>query len=159
MEGGTRYCIHSCKIPNSFSKLTLKIAIFSCLSDWYTDNRLSLNVKNTKMMLVGSKTTQTRFKDFYFSLSGEQIDRAQSFKIIWSYTGPEIELESTHNKLGPRLSVFNRLFTMFRMKELAMLMLMPWCFHHGLWRPRWFKFRNAQLQALQNNFATKIHSS
>lgn len=32
------------------------------------------------MLLVGSKTTLTRFEDFDFSLSGEQIDRVCSFK-------------------------------------------------------------------------------
>ena len=29
---------------------------YSLISKWYTDNRLTLNVKKTKLMLAGSKT-------------------------------------------------------------------------------------------------------
>ena len=37
------------------------------LSDWYTDNKLTLNVKKTKLMLSGSKTMLSPFNDFQFS--------------------------------------------------------------------------------------------
>ena len=41
---------------------------FSFISDWYTYNRLTLHVKKTKIMFVGSKTMLLKFEDFDFSL-------------------------------------------------------------------------------------------
>lgn len=41
---------------------------FNLISDWYTFNRLTLDVKSTKIMFAGSKTTQSKFEDFEFSL-------------------------------------------------------------------------------------------
>ena len=43
---------------------------FSFISDWYTYNRLTLHVKKTKIMFVGSKTMLLKFEDFDFSLGG-----------------------------------------------------------------------------------------
>ena len=42
-------------------------------SDWYTYNRLTLNVKNTKIMCVGCKTMLSKFEDFDFSLEGGKL--------------------------------------------------------------------------------------
>ena len=36
---------------------------FSLISDWYSDNRLTLNVKKTKLILAGSKTKLLKFED------------------------------------------------------------------------------------------------
>ena len=37
---------------------------FGLMSDWYLDNRLTLNVKKTKLMFAGSKTMLAGFEDF-----------------------------------------------------------------------------------------------
>ena len=54
---------------------------FTLISDWYTDNKLTLNVKKTKLMLSGSKTMLSPFNDFQFSDEG-QINRVSSFKYL-----------------------------------------------------------------------------
>ena len=43
---------------------------FNLISDWYTYNRLTLKVKKTKIMFVGSKTMLSKFEDFDFSRGG-----------------------------------------------------------------------------------------
>ena len=45
----------------------LQIALereFTEISNWYTDNRLTINVKKTKFMLAGSKMMLSLFEDF-----------------------------------------------------------------------------------------------
>ena len=71
------------------SSETRSCSNFSLSFDWYTDNRLTLNVKKTKIMLAGSKTMLLKFENFKFSLEGGQID-------VWHHTGLEMELENTY---------------------------------------------------------------
>ena len=52
---------------------------YSLISKWYTDNRLTLNVKKTKWMLAGSKTMLSKFENFEFLPDGGQINRIKSF--------------------------------------------------------------------------------
>ena len=73
---------------------------FSLISDWYSDNRLTLNVKKTKLILGGSKTKLLKFEDFKLhSQDGRQIDRVKSFKYL------AVKLEATYqgsaSKIGP----------------------------------------------------------
>ena len=75
---------------------------FSLISDWYTDNRSTLNVKKTNIILAGSKTMLLKFEDFDFSLEGGQIDRVLSF----NYLGVILD------QLGHWLSLFNRILHM-----------------------------------------------
>jgi len=55
---------------------------FTEISNWYTDNRLTINVKKTKLMLAGSKRMLSLFEDFELQTNGTQIDRVQSFKYL-----------------------------------------------------------------------------
>ena len=59
----------------------------------HADNRLSLNIKKTKMLLVGSKTTFWFFAFWWANRSSPLIE------ISRSYGGPEMELESTCRRL------------------------------------------------------------
>ena len=68
---------------------------FSFMLDWYTDNRLNLNVKKTKIMVAGGKTMLLKFEDFDFSLEGGQIDRVSSC-ISRRHSGPKMELENRY---------------------------------------------------------------
>ena len=59
--------IYSATIPLELNNILHRD--FSLISEWYTNNRLTLNVKYTKIMFVGSKT-MSKFEDFDFSLVG-----------------------------------------------------------------------------------------
>ena len=50
---------------------------YNLISKWYTDNRLTSNVKKTKLMLAGSKT-MPKFENFEFLPDGGQINRIKS---------------------------------------------------------------------------------
>ena len=85
---------------------------YSLISKWYTDNRLTSNVKKTKLMLAGSKT-MPKFENFEFLPDGGQINRIKSFKYLgvtvdekWSW---KCHIKTLLRKLGHRLSVFNRI--------------------------------------------------
>ena len=52
------------------------------ISNWYTDNKLTVNVKKTKLMLLISKTMVSLFNDFTFSTDNEQVNRVSSFKYL-----------------------------------------------------------------------------
>ena len=87
---------------------------FSLIRNWYSDNRLTLNIKKTKFLLASGKLMLSKFEDFKLqSGDGIEIDRIQSFK----YPGVELgekwswkpHIKDLLRKLGHRLSVFNRI--------------------------------------------------
>ena len=89
---------------------------FTEITNWYTDNRLTINVKKTKLMLVGSKRMLSLSEDFELQPNGTQIDHMQSFKYLgvtmdakWSW---KPHISNLLKKLGHRLSLFNRKFNM-----------------------------------------------
>ena len=51
---------------------------FNLISDWYIDNKLTLNAKKTKLMLSGGKTMLLQFNNFQFFADEGQIDRVPS---------------------------------------------------------------------------------
>ncbi len=56
---------------------------FSLICNWYSDNRLMLNIKKTKLLLAGSKLMLSKFEDFKLqSRDGIEIDWTQSFKYL-----------------------------------------------------------------------------
>ena len=98
----------------------LQIALereFTEKSNWYTqDNRLTINVKKTKLMLAGSKKMLSLFEDFGLEPNGTEIDRVHPFKYLgvttdakWSW---KPHISNLLKKLGHRLSLFNRIFHM-----------------------------------------------
>ena len=55
----------------------LQIALereFTEISNWYTDNRLTINVKKTKLMLAGSKRMLSLFEYFELQLNVTQMN-------------------------------------------------------------------------------------
>ena len=141
---------------------------FTLISDWYTDNKLTLNVKKTKLMLSGSKTMLSPFNDFQFSTDEGQINRVSSFKYLgvlldekWKW---KLHVNSLLQKLGHRLSVFNRIYHMLDQKSLT-------AYFNGLVLPHldyadivWgdqpgLTTQMKQLQSFQNRFAKKIVKS
>ena len=49
---------------------------------WMRQNHLSLNVKNTKMMLIGSRQRLRNIPNINVSLNGERVDAVPSFKYL-----------------------------------------------------------------------------
>ena len=138
---------------------------FTKISNWYTDNRLTINVKKTKLMLAGSKRMLSLFEDFELQSNGTQIDRVQSFKYLgvtmdskWSW---KPHISNLLKKLGHRLSLFNRIFHMLDNRTRI-------AFYNGLVLPHldyadtvWgdqpgLKSEMEKLQSFQNKFAKKI---
>ena len=146
----------------------LQIALereFTKISNWYTDNRLTINVKKTKLMLAGSKRMLSLFEDFELQSNGTQIDRVQSFKYLgvtmdskWNW---KPHISNLLKKLGHRLSLFNRIFHMLDNRTRI-------AFYNGLVLPHldyadtvWgdqpgLKSEMEKLQSFQNKFAKKI---
>ena len=60
-------------ISKAFDSINHKILLGKC--DWYTANRLSLNVKKTKMILAESRTMLSTFQNFEFKLDGKPVSR------------------------------------------------------------------------------------
>ena len=148
--------------------LELQVALereFTKISNWYTDNRLTINVKKTKLMLAGSKRMLSLFEDFELQSNGTQIDRVQSFKYLgvtmdskWSW---KPHISNLLKKLGHCLSLFNRIFHMLDNRTRI-------AFYNGLVLPHldyantvWgdqpgLKSEMEKLQSFQNKFAKKI---
>jgi len=151
-----------------FSFVTLQIALeheFIKTSNWYTDNRLTINVKKTKLMLAGSKRMLSLFEGFELQSNGTQIDRVQSFKYLgvtmdakWSW---KPHISNLLKKLGHRLSLCNRIFHMLDNRTRI-------AFYNGLVLPHldyadtvWgdqpgLKSEMEKLQSFQNKFAKNI---
>ena len=141
---------------------------YSLISKWYTDNRLTLNVKKTKLMLAGSKTMLSQFENFEFLPDGGQINRIKSFK----YLGVTVDekgswkchIKTLLRKLGHRLSVFNRISHMLdRRTRMAYFngLVLPDCDYADIiWGDQpGLKSEMEQLQTFQNRFTKKIDGS
>ena len=96
---------------------------FNQISNWYINNKLTVNVKKTKLMLSGSKIMLSSFNDFTFSADNEQVNRVSSFNYLgvvldekWKW---KMHVNSLLQKLGHRLSVFNRIYYMLDEKSLT----------------------------------------
>ena len=138
------------------------------MSKWYTDNRLTLNVKKTKLMLTESKTMLSKFENFEFLPDGGQINRVKSFQYLgatvdekWSW---KCHIKTLLRKLGHRLSVFNRISYMLdRRTRMACFngLVLSHCDYAGIvWGGQpGLKSEMEQLQAFQTRFAKKTDGS
>ena len=141
---------------------------YSLISKWYTDNRLTLNVKKTKLMLVGSKTMLSKFENFESLPDGGQINRVKSFKYLgvtvdekWSW---KCHIKTLLRKLGHRLSVFNWISHMLdRRTRMAYFngLVLPHCDYADIvWGDQpGLESEMERLQAFPNRFAKKIDGS
>ena len=97
---------------------------FNLICDWYTENKLTINVNKTKLMLAGSKTKLPFFDDVQLKLDGTQVERVQLCKYLgvtmdakWSW---KPHISNLIKKMGFRLSVFNRISHMLNEKTRIM---------------------------------------
>ena len=96
---------------------------FNEISKWYISNKLTVKVKKTKLMLSGSKTILSSFSDLTFFAGEDQVNRVSSFNYLgavldekWKW---KMHVNSLLQKLGHRLSVFNRIYHMLDEKSLT----------------------------------------
>ena len=134
---------------------------YSLISKWYTDNRLTLNVKKTKLMLAGSKTMLSKFENFEFLPDGGQINRVNSFKYLgvtvdekWIW---KCHIKTLLRKLGHRLSVFNRISHMLdRRTRMAYFngLVLPHCDYADIvWGDQpGLKFGNGTIAGIPKSF-------
>ena len=55
---------------------------FNLISDWYMDNKLTLNVKKNKLVLSGDKTMLSQFNNYQFFTDEVNINRVPSIKYL-----------------------------------------------------------------------------
>ena len=55
---------------------------FNEISNWNISNKLTVNVKRTKLMLSGTKTMLSLFSDFTFSADENHVNRISSFNFL-----------------------------------------------------------------------------
>ena len=60
------------------------------ISYWMHQNRLNLNVRKTKLMMVGSRQRLKNLNQFNLSLNGERIDVVTSFKYLGLILDPHM---------------------------------------------------------------------
>ena len=63
-------------LQNDFNSNLVRIA------DWFQANKLTLNIKKTKLMLFGSKQSLHKFKDVSLIYNGVSIERVEKFKYL-----------------------------------------------------------------------------
>ena len=87
---------------------------FNLIYNWYTSNKLTVNVKKTKLMLSGGKTTLSSFNDSTFSTDNDQVNRVSFFKYLgvvldekWKW---KMHVNRLLQKLGHRILVFNLIY-------------------------------------------------
>ena len=138
---------------------------FNQISNWYINNKLTVDVKKTTLMLSGSKTMLSSFNDFTFSADKEQVNRVSSFNYLGVVLDEKrkwkMHVNSLLRKLGHRLSVFNRIYHMLDEKS-------PTAYFNDLVLPHldyadvvWgdqpgLTTQMKQLQSFQNRIAKKI---
>ena len=89
---------------------------FTQICTWHCENKLTLNVKKTKLMLTGSKNTLSAFENFEFKSDGVVIDCVKSFTYLEVTTDENWGWKPHIRNLGHCISVFNRISHMLDQK-------------------------------------------
>ena len=84
---------------------------FTQICTWYCENKLTLNVKKTKLMLTGIKNTLSTFENFEFKYDGVVIDRVKSFKYLGVTTDEKWSRETPYKELSQDARTLYRLHT------------------------------------------------
>ena len=138
---------------------------FTRTCTWYSDNRLAINAKKTKLMLAGSKPKLSAFEDFELKLDGTQVNHVQLFKYLGVVTDMKWtwkpHIRNLLKKLSHRLSAFNRINHMLDSQTCVAysnsLVLPHLDYADTVWGDQsGLKSEMEQLQAFQNRFAKKV---
>ena len=95
------------------------------ISYWMYQNRLSLNVKKTKMMIVGSCQKLRNIDVFNVSLNGERVERVEKFKylglILDRHLCFDLHVDYIVDKTTAKLGVLYKTRWLFDMETARML--------------------------------------
>ena len=95
------------------------------ISYWMNQNRLSLNVSKTKLMLIGSKQRLNRIGNISVSLNGETVESVQNFKYLGMTLDQQLHfhshIEQIVDKATSRLGLLYKNRTLFNEQTALML--------------------------------------
>ena len=78
--------------------LSLRIDM-SYINEWLRANKLTLNVKKTKYMIIGNKAAVNRVGDQLVQIAGETIDRVKEFKYLGLWLDETLTFDCHVNKV------------------------------------------------------------
>ena len=85
------------------------------IADWFQANKLTLNIKKTKLMLFGSKQSLHKFKDVSLIYNGVSIERVEKFKYLGVTFDPQLSWNDHVNYLSSIIS--KRIGVIYRVKH------------------------------------------
>ena len=136
------------------------------IADWFQANKLTLNIKKTKLMLFGSKQSLHKFKDVSLIYNGVSIERVEKFKYLGVTFDPQLSWNDHVNYLSSIIS--KRIGVIYRVKHylpnkiinmLAQALVFP---HFDYCSSVWSNFsmhHSNELQILQNRLARVLLSA
>ena len=92
---------------NSSDPVTLQYELDSYLSkisNWFNKNKLTLNIKKTKLMVFGTSQILSKFKDISISYNGDTIERVDSFKYLGVTFDPQLTWKDHINRMSSNVS-------------------------------------------------------
>ena len=136
------------------------------IADWFKANKLTLNIKKTKLMLFGTKKSLCKFKDVSLKYDGITIERVEKFKYLGVSFDPQLSWNEHVNYLSSIIS--KRIGVICRIKQylpnkiinmLAQALIFP---HFDYCSSVWSNFsmqHSNELQILQNRLARVLLSA
>ncbi len=95
------------------------------ISYWMYQNRLSLNVKKTKLMMIGSRQRLRNVPTFNLSLNGQRIDTVTRFKYLGLVLDPHLcfnmHIDSVVEKSTTKLGILYKTRWLFDLSTARML--------------------------------------
>ena len=105
---------------------------FHKIAEWFEKNKLTLNIKKTKLMIFGTNPILPKFSNISLSYNGTTIDRVDSFRYLGVVFDPRLTWSEHINKLScnisKRIGVIRRVKYYLPPKTLMMLgnaLIMP----------------------------------
>ena len=147
------YCAHS---DNRIVRRMLQ-ADLNNVQEWCAKNKLSMNIKKTKLMVFMSDHKRKRSNKFKFYMRGREIDEVDSYR----YLGTEIDNGLTGNAqynklaqtLGFKLSMFGkvrRFLTTRAALTVYKSTILPLLDYNDQFQVLWNKEKLSKLQKMQN---------
>ena len=91
--------------------LSLRIELGN-LTQWLNANKLTLNVKKTKCLMIGSRTRLKNLQELDLSINGQKIEFVTEFKylglVLDNYLSFEPHIESILKKLAPKIGAIKK---------------------------------------------------
>jgi len=133
------------------------------IATWFESNKLTLNIKKTKLMLFGSNYNLSKFKDITLMYKNDNIEIVDKFKYLGVIFDPNLSW-STHvdyvsSNVSKRIGVIGRIKNYLPQKTTNMLakaLVFP---HFDYCSSVWSNFtayHHHELQVLQNRLARML---